>query len=175
MTSDVSQASHVSDLQTVDWVAFPGGELEGPPPAGRCAACRRLGGGRLHGRQPVCFQCYRDGQRREQLIREAAQRETTSEAQFQWTLPFEPVNARRLESLKALRATARASQPGSISGFADRRHRAQIAARHMLQMLEAGLQSEPALARNGPRALAAAAHVAELQFPDAWLPFVVAR
>jgi hypothetical protein len=123
----------------------------------------------------VCFQCYRDGQRREQLILEAAQRETTSEAQFQWTLPFEPVNARRLESLKALRATDRDTQPGGINGFAERRRRAQIAARHMLRMLEAGLQNESTLAGNRHRALAAAAHVAELQFPDAWLPFVVAR
>ena len=170
MTIDVSQAERGSGLQTIDWMAFPGGELEAPRPAGRCPACRRLGRIRQD-HAPVCFQCYRDGQRREQLLREAAQRETTSEAQFQWTLPFEPVNTRRLESLKALRATERAGG----SGFSERRRRAQIAARHMLRMLEAGLQNERTSRGMRQSALAAAAHVADLQFPEAWWPFVVAR
>ena len=170
MKTDVSKPAPTTDAQPVEWVAFPGGELEGRRPTGLCVACRRRGRGRAQPSAPVCFQCYREEQRRERLFREVAERPTASEAQFQWTLPFEPVNARRLESLKALRATER---PG-VQSFVERRRRAQIAARHMMRMLETGLRNERISGANRQRVLAGAAHAVEVQFPDAWLPFVVA-
>ena len=120
MKADVSKPGTSTGPQVIDWVAFPGGELEGRRPDALCAACRRLRRERTGRDAAVCFQCYRERHRRERLFREASQRETTSEAQFQWTLPFEPVNTRRLESLKALRATER----GGVTSFVDRRRRA---------------------------------------------------
>jgi len=168
MKADVSKPGTSTGPQVIDWVAFPGGELEGRRPDALCAACRRLRRERTGRDAAVCFQCYRERHRRERLFREASQRETTSEAQFQWTLPFEPVNTRRLESLKALRATER----GGVTSFVDRRRRAQIAARHMLRMLDV-MQNQATSSANRQRALVAAAHAAELQFPEAWLPFVV--
>jgi hypothetical protein len=70
--------------------------------------------------------------------------------------------------------------------FADKRRQAQIAARHALQTIAAGLrarrvssiggtESGAAATRDADRELAMAIHAAELQLPDAWLPFVVAR
>jgi hypothetical protein len=62
-----------------------------------------------------------------------------------------------------------------IGEYVNKRRHAQIAARHALQAIASGLK-----ARNLPPALeagvlAAAAHAAELQLPESWLPFVVAR
>jgi hypothetical protein len=76
-------------------------------------------------------------------------------------MPFEPVDGARLARLKAERVSARQLGIGP-AGFADRRRRAQIAARHALQRLGTGLES---------RGL----HAAELQLPEAWLPFVGSR
>jgi hypothetical protein len=62
--------------------------------------------------------------------------------------------------------------------FADRRRQAQIAARHALQRIAAGLAGNgayrPTLA-DREREMAAAIHAAELQLPESWLPFVVCR
>ena len=77
---------------------------------------------------------------------------------------------------------ARAELQGSTTGpFEDRRRRAQIAARHALQRISAGLAARDAngqlviSADERRRRLAAAAHAAELQLPESWLPFVLAR
>jgi hypothetical protein len=175
-----------ADVAETEWVAFPGGELEGARPRALCEACRaRLkaqaveGGGRVVSRAPLCFQCYRTELDRGRALRRAGRLDTASEARFQCTLPFEPVNLARLERLRAQRASARAAEQNGIGRFADRRRRAQIAARHAVQRIASGLQARDATGalvaapRDRQRALAAAAHAAELQLPDAWLPFVV--
>jgi hypothetical protein len=62
-----------------------------------------------------------------------------------------------------------------IGEYVNKRRQAQIAARRALQAIAAGLKSRslpPALEAD---VLAAAAHAAELQLPESWLPFVVAR
>jgi hypothetical protein len=57
----------------------------------------------------------------------------------------------------------------------DKRRRAQIAARHALQAIRSRVEGEQAAAALEAGVLAAAAHAAELQLPESWLPFVVAR
>ncbi len=78
-----------------------------------------------------------------------------------------------------------------VGRYVDKRRHAQIAARHALQRIVAGLARdaggsiaslrpgfadvhEPTPAER-ERLGAAAIHAAELQLPDAWLPFVVSR
>ena len=51
--------------------------------------------------------------------------------------------------------------------YVDKRRQAQIAARHALQQIAEGVQARGATL--------AAIHAAELQLPEAWLPFVVSR
>jgi hypothetical protein len=51
--------------------------------------------------------------------------------------------------------------------YVDKRRQAQIAARHALQQIAAGVQTRGAAM--------AAIHAAELQLPEAWIPFVVSR
>ena len=178
-------------LQTVDteWVAFPDGELEGRVPRTLCPDCcrrlareaKRCADRRPSGRRPLCFQCYRAGLDRAQAIQAAGQRETASEARFQDSLPFEPVNNARLAVLKVERAMARAASSTGADRFADRRRQAQIAARHALQQvgleLTRGNVSSPSRTESDEarRLQAAAIHAAELQLPAAWLPFVVSR
>ena len=162
-----------------EWVTFPGGELEGKRPKALCAACRerleRSAGGRgeIRGRRTLCFQCYRAELDRERALTAAGQIETASEARFQTSLPFDPVNRPRLDMLKADRASARATVHGASERFAERRRHAQIAARHALQTIAASLRETRA--RGGDHAMADALHAAELQLPESWLPFVVAR
>jgi hypothetical protein len=166
-----------------DWVAFPGGELEGKRPKALCPGCREALKRETESRRraessrvrPLCFQCYRAELERERGLHAAGCLDTSSDARFQAQLPFEPVNHGRLEMLKVERTTARAASVHGIGEYVDKRRRAQIAARHALQAIAAGLK-----ARNVPPALeagvlAAAAHAAELQLPESWLPFVVAR
>jgi len=69
----------------------------------------------------------------------------------------------------------RAAMKVGTARFIDKRRRAQIAARHVLDRLAAGLGSHRASPSDRERALADAVHAAELQLPDAWLPFVVSR
>jgi hypothetical protein len=169
-----------------EWVSFPGGELEGPRPRARCPACRerlRLASclssspePRVPSPEPVCFQCYRVDQARQRALRAARNLNTASEARFQDTLPFEPVNRARLERLRAERSTARAGLKSGSARFADRRRHAQIAARHALDRIAAGLRSRDAQSdvERHP-AIADAIHAAELQLPEAWIPFVVSR
>jgi len=188
--------------QTVgdEWVSFPGGELEGKRPKALCPVCRealkREASGQAPSRasspsrpsspsrlsRPLCFQCYRADLDRERALRAAGQLDTASDERFQSQLPFEPVDKPRLEMLKADRAHARAVASHGAGQYIDKRRHAQIAARQALQSIAAGLNARQAplnaaLADNAHRnhAMAMAIHAAELQLPDAWLPFVVSR
>lgn len=168
--------------QVVDgeWVMFPGGELEGRRPKTLCGPCRLR---RAAGAPPraICFECHRADRRREAAIKAAGEFEPSAaaiESRVQDGLPFEPVHVARLERLKAERADARRQASAGNGHYVDKRRQAQIAARHALQQIALGLaarQGEP-LAR-GRHGLdeAAAIHAAELQLPEAWLPFVVSR
>ena len=180
-----------------EWVTFPGGELEGKRPKALCPSCRealekmsregrgRPGRSRLarssRAPRPICFQCYRAELDRARTIQAAGALDTASDVRFQFQLPFEPVNRPRLEALKAERAMARATIAQAEGPYADRRRHAQLEARHALQRVAAGLTAR-GLATANPvnsaardRALFEAVHAAELQLPEAWLPFVVAR
>jgi hypothetical protein len=167
-----------------DWVSFPGGELEAPRPKTLCRACREAlqreasagshpaPGTRTQHSAPrtphlLCFQCYRAELDRERALAAAGQLDTASAARFQTQLPFEPVNTARLQALKAERAEARVEARRGIGLYVDKRRQAQIAARHALQSIAAGLKARPISVD--------AIHAAEMQLPDAWLPFVVSR
>jgi len=185
MTQERSQA--VGD----EWVSFPGGELEGKRPRALCPACRetltreasrRFIPSRLsrpprlsRPSRPLCFQCYRADLDRERSIRAAGQLDTASEERFQSQFPFETVDKPRLTMLKAERAGARATATQGTGRFVDKRRHAQIAARHALQTIAAGLLSRQLAATDRDREMALAIHAAELQLPEAWLPFVIAR
>jgi hypothetical protein len=204
-------------LQTADadWMTFPGGELEGKRPRARCPACReQLRREQLSREQldsaaapavrpapkPICFQCYRAELERDRALKAAGQLETASDARFQCTLPFDPVNTVRLAALKAERAAARqARRPAlerpalerqalerqtlerqTLERCADRRRQAQIAARHALRMIADGLRTRQTSASTrersqgaAERTMVAAIHAADLQLPESWLPFVV--
>lgn len=172
-----------------EWVSFPGGELEGRRPRVRCAACRA----RRRADATLCFQCYRANLDRERALGAAGRVSTASEARFQEQLPFEPIDEARLALLKAERTAERKAErqaelrvdrgperagtrgtllPGT-DRFAERRRRAQIAARRALQSIVAA-RPTPACAAYD-RTIAAALHAAELQLPESWMPFVVAR
>jgi hypothetical protein len=185
-----------------DWMMFPGGELEGKRPRVLCPACReqlsrdQLDSAAAHAVRPVhaapkpiCFQCYRAELERDRALKAAGQLETASDARFQCTLPFDPVNTVRLAALKAQRAAER--QARGVP-YADRRRQAQIAARHVLRVIGDGLRAqqtsastrerslgllassfEPLPGRAAERTMVAAIHAAELQLPESWLPFVV--
>ena len=173
-------AKHLTDILQMpdeEWMTFPGGELEGKRPRRLCQACRdRLTGkGQRPSKPALCFQCYRLDLDREKALKAAGELDTASDARFQGVLPLEPLNVGRLSMLKVERSAARSFMRGGIGQFVDRRRQAQIAARHALQAIAAGLrlQQEPAGARE--RVMAVAVHAAELQLPEAWLPFVVTR
>jgi hypothetical protein len=142
----------------------------------------RGGGPRVaSGRQPArtfCFQCYRANLDRNRALRAAGQLHTASDEHFQSQLPFEPVNTPRLEMLKAERSQARVIGARGAGRFVEQRREAQIAARHALHIIAAGCKGrQPAVLRpyDRDRAMGAAIHAAELQFPESWLPFVVAQ
>jgi hypothetical protein len=166
-----------------DWVALPGGELEGRRPVVRCPDCRekqvraaRLGQAEpSEGREALCFSCYRAGIARDRALKAAREKLTASERQFQWTLPFEPVDRVRLARLKIERAGARAAARVGVGKYVDQRRRAQIEARHALQRIAGELRLRHASPVAGDRARTAALHAAEVQLPPAWLPFVASR
>jgi len=165
-----------------EWVTFPGGELQGKRPKALCPACRATlqreaieqGLNSPRATRPLCFQCYRADLDRERAIAAAAQLDTSSAERFQCQLPLEPVNIGRLSELKIARAEARDVARAGIGAYVDRRRRAQIAARNALQSIAAGLHAHE-LPPERHRLLIDAIHAVELQLPDAWLPFVVAR
>jgi hypothetical protein len=170
------------EVVTEEWVTFPGGELEGKRPKVLCAACREAlkresttsGPSNSTRRpRPLCFDCYRADLGRTKALREAGEIDTASDARFQTQLPFEPVKQARLDSLKAERAEARKVASRGVGQYADRRRHAQIQARRALQAIAAGLDAR----RLTPAAqtMASAIHAAELQLPEAWLPYVVSR
>jgi hypothetical protein len=160
-----------------DWVAFAGGELEGRPPTALCASCRAQSEatGSQAPRAVLCFQCYQADLARQRALKAAADLDTASNARFQCQLPFEPVNRPRLERLRTARAQVRASASTGSARFEQRRRQAQIAARHALQRIVAGVRRQGAVTPDETRAFASAVHAAELQLPESWLPFVVSR
>jgi hypothetical protein len=176
--------------EPAEWAPFPGGELEGARPHALCEACRealraaarssalpRPGDSKLvRSRSAVlCFQCYRADLERTRALRAAGALDTATEERFQSLLPFEPLNRPRLEMLKVERLQARARSGAGHGQFTDRRRRAQIAARHAIQQITAGLREHHVAREDADRVMAAAAHAAEMQLPDCWLPFVMAR
>jgi hypothetical protein len=159
-----------------DWVSFPGGELEGKRPKAICPACRdAMDRGTLQSSRPLCFQCYRLELDRERALRAAGTLDTGSEERFQSQLPFEQVNRARLATLKAARAEARAAARAGAGVHVDNRRQAQIAARHALQRIAAGLAARRAAPAVVAKSLEVLTHAAELQLPEAWLPFVLSR
>jgi len=190
------EAADIAETTEKEWVTFPGGELEGQRPLVMCPVCRlrafrasaRQGRERLQDAQnrpstehrastpdPVCFQCYRVDQARQRALLAARNLHTASEDRFQETLPFEPVNRVRLERLRTERSAARAGLKSGSGRFVDSRRQAQIAARHALDRIAAGLRSRGVAEPSRHPAIADAIHAAELQLPAAWLPFVVSR
>lgn len=182
------------NLQTTpdEWVSFPGGELEGKRPKALCRACRealqreaasalgRSGRRRAHAapgaRRTLCFACYRAELDRQKAIEAAGRLDTASEARFQYQLPFEPVDQPRLDLLKADRHASRIAERATVGGLPiEKRRRAQIEARHALQQIAAGLRAHAVAKAERDRAMAAVFHAAELQLPDAWIPFVMSR
>ena len=167
---------------TDEWVTFPGGELEGKRPKALCAACREAlkreaatygPSGAVRRSRLLCFDCYRADLARGRALHAAGGLDTASAARFQTQLPFEPVNHARLDTLKAARAEARATASQGIGQYADKRRHAQIQARHALQTIAAGLKARQLAPAAQAQAMASAVHAAELQLPDAWLPYVV--
>jgi hypothetical protein len=180
-------AHKLAQLQDAEWVKFPGGELEGTRPKALCPACREhlkqaaaqgreaaVEGRALSGRT-LCFQCYRAELDRERALKAAGDLDTASDARFQDALPFEPVNQVRLQMLKAERGAERTAQQAGIGQYTDRRRQAQIAARHALQAIAAGLQARQLAPAESRSIMGSAIHAAELQLPESWLPFVIAR
>jgi hypothetical protein len=151
-----------------EWVTLPGGELEGRRPRTLCGPCRvRKAAGAAP--RAICFECFRADRKRQAglgaALKTASEFESTREgivARFQNGLPFEPVNLPRLQQLKAERAAARRQASAGAGQYVDKRRQAQIAARHALQRLGEGLKTQ-------------GMHAAELQLPEAWLPFVASR
>jgi len=168
----------------IDWVPFPGGELEGSRTRPLCAACR--GTAALARRSPaqagkpaLCFQCYRLELARNRQIKAAGELDTASDARFQTSLPFEPVNTARLTRLKAEREQARVAARAGAGTYVERRRRAQVEARHALTRIFQGLKrrrlAEPGAGLARAAAFDAGVRAAELQLPESWLPFVVSQ
>jgi hypothetical protein len=142
-------------LANYEWTMFPGGDLEAPQLHALCPECRKT---RRHAaslaRKTLCFRCYRIGLARERGIAAAAALHTASEARFQVTLPFEPVDRVRLLQLRAECQQARRETRRRAGQFASRRRQAQIAARHALDRVGTSFR-EPA--------------------SGTWLPYAVGR
>ena len=173
-----------NQVVTDEWVTFPGGELEGRRPKALCAGCREAlkreaatYGASGHARRSrlLCFDCYRADLANARALKAAAEVDTASEARFQEQLPFEPVNHGRLGWLKAERADARTAASQGVGQYADKRRHAQSQARHALQAIADGLKARQVAPLAQARVMASAVHAAELQLPEAWLPWVVSR
>ena len=176
-TLHIESASQVIEK---DWVSFPGGELQAPRPTVLCRACREKLQVTATSRpslspQPLCFDCYRASVERERALRAAGELDTATEARFQSALPFEPVNHSRLERLRTERVRSQVAARTGVGQYVDKRRQAQIAARHALERIVIGLRERNASTLERDRVLSSAMHAAELQLPEAWLPFVVSR
>lgn len=136
----------IPPVPETDWIAFPGGELEGPRPKVLCPACRDLLRRGVRPAATLCFACHRAELARERALQSAGELDTASEARFQSLLPLEPVNRARLVRMKAERQAARVSDRSGPGAYVDRRRQAQIAARHALQQIGAGLRQRAAAA-----------------------------
>lgn len=167
----------------IDWVPFPGGELEGSRTRALCPQCRVRELRAALRKQPVpvgpaCFQCYRLAVERDRQLKEAGELDTASEERFQTGLPFEPVNTSRLARLKVERTQAQAKAKPA-GGYAARQARARIEARHALANVFVGLRHRVEAGQRSASARRAqanmAARTADLELPDSWLPFVAAR
>lgn len=176
-------AASKQQVSTEEWVTFPGGQLEGKRPSVLCGSCRDAlkreaasSGSAARSRSGLlCFNCYQADLARTRKMKDAGELDTASEARFQTQLPFEPVNHARLDTLKAARASARAADSVGIGQYTDRRRRAQIEARHALQAIAAGLRARQLTPAAEAQEMASAIHAAELQLPEAWLPYVVSQ
>lgn len=159
-----------------EWITFPGGELEAPRPRVLCPSCRAT---RRHAaslaKRTLCFRCYRLDFERERGLKAAAELNTASEQRFQSTLPFEPVDRTRLACLRAERAVARAEARVGTGAYVNKRRQAQIAARHALERIAAGLRARHASPAEHDRVIGDVLHAAELQLPESWLPFAASR
>lgn len=166
-----------------EWLAFPGGELEGARPSALCPSCRAdLGRAAASAspafrtsRRPLCFQCYRATFERERALKAAGELDTATPERFQFVLPLEPVNRARLALLRMERVNSRAAGQAGAGRYVDKRRHAQIAARHTLQRLMEGLRERNLASAERRRAVSDALHAAELQLPESWLPFVGSR
>jgi curli biogenesis system outer membrane secretion channel CsgG len=174
---------HITSTSQVverEWVSFPGGELQAPRPTVLCPACRaKVQASAVkparQSNQPLCFACYRANMERERALKAAGELNTASEARFQSTLPFEPVNRSRLARLQSERAVSRVAARSGVGQYVDKRRQAQIAARSVLERIVIGLRERNATSAERDRVRATATHAAELQLPEAWLPFVMSR
>jgi hypothetical protein len=135
----------------------------------------------------LCFACHRATVDRERSLEAAANLDTASEARFQAALPFEPINLPRLERLRTERAETRVADRAGAGQYVDKRRQAQIAARHTLERIVIGVrasinyssgnhsQGHEQSEQEWKAARRNALHAAELQLPEAWLPFVASR
>jgi hypothetical protein len=80
-----------------------------------------------------------------------------------------------LARLQSERAVSRIAARSGTGQYVDKRRQAQIAARRVLERIVIGLRQRNATSAERDRVLANATHAAELQLPEAWLPFVVSR
>ena len=174
---------HASSVPESSWRPFPGGELEGLSSKALCPKCRenaqRPGADRPQPQGALCFQCYSLDLVRNRALSAAGELNTASEARFQSSLPFEPVNHARLTRLKAERQEARVTERKGAGIYVEKRRRAQIEARHALATIFQGLKQRR-LASIGQRGEARSAGASptltgELQLPVSWLPFVAAQ
>jgi hypothetical protein len=156
------------------WLPLCGGELEAPPPRRLCPGCL-VKASTAAARPVLCFECHRAERERQRSLRAAAELNTASEARFQEALPFERVNTPRLAMLRLERAQSRAAMQSGMGRFDARRRKAIIAARGALRQWIGGVRARGAAKPEERRALAMAMHAAELQLPEAWLPFVISR
>src|SRR5262245_3847430 len=176
----IESASQVIDRE---WLSLPGGELQAPRPTVLCGACREKLQARVSkpsnlsnpSSAPICFACYRATLERDRALKSAGELNTASNERFQTALPLEPVNQPRLTRLRSERQASRIASQQGVGRFVDKRRQAQIAARHALERIVIGLRDRNAPNDERNRVLASATHAAELQLPEAWLPFVVSR
>jgi hypothetical protein len=173
----ITSGSQVIDKE---WLSLPGGELQAPRPSVLCPACRAKlqaspSNASNPSNRPACFACYRATVERERALKAAGELNTASVERFQSALPLEPVNQSRLAQLRTDREASRVTSRQGIGHYVDKRRQAQIAARHALEQIVIGLRDRNLTNEERDRVLSNATHAAELQLPEAWLPFVVAR